>query len=261
MFDLLMLPGAPFFLASLAGVLLALLGLRQLGQRRLAVEGVRRAVSSQGVAGRVALGHMAAVPVGGALLLLGFAMGAGGTLMGLLAAAALCLYLYLGWIVPRKPLVAAQKEAQALRLLTPGFVSFVRVSLVGYDAPAIVLERYVARPDRRKAPLQALVREALTLVHERRMRPMAALQLVVREHQCVELRDVAEALAQAESDGSSVEAALAAHERTLLAILDDEFKRMLKRRTMYLLVLVALSLVIGILGNLLWVMVGGALLG
>ena len=50
---------------------------------------------------------------------------------------------------------------------------------------------------------------------------------------------------------------LAAHEVTLEALLKDEFTRMLKRRTMYLLGMVALSLVVGILGNLLFVMTGG----
>jgi hypothetical protein len=43
----------------------------------------------------------------------------------------------------------------------------------------------------------------------------------------------------------------------LEALLRDEFTRMLKRRTMYLLGLVAISLVVGILGNLLFVMTGG----
>jgi hypothetical protein len=71
------------------------------------------------------------------------------------------------------------------------------------------------------------------------------------------LTDVAEALAQAESEGSDVQQVLAAHEATLEALLRDEFTRMLKRRTMYLLGLVAVSLVVGILGNLLFVMTGG----
>ena len=68
---------------------------------------------------------------------------------------------------------------------------------------------------------------------------------------------IPEALAQAESEGSDVGQVLAAHEATLEALLKDEFTRMLKRRTMYLLGLVAVSLVIGILGNLLFVMTGG----
>ena len=68
---------------------------------------------------------------------------------------------------------------------------------------------------------------------------------------------MAEALAQAESEGSDVQQGLAAHETTLEALLKDEFTRMLKRRTMYLLGLVAVSLVVGILGNLLFVMTGG----
>jgi hypothetical protein len=54
-----------------------------------------------------------------------------------------------------------------------------------------------------------------------------------------------------------VQEVLAAHAATLEAVLKDEFKRMLGRRTLYLLGMVAISLVVGILGNLLFVMTGG----
>ena len=50
---------------------------------------------------------------------------------------------------------------------------------------------------------------------------------------------------------------LAAHAATLEAVLKDGFKRMLNRRALYLLGMVAISLVVGILGNLLFVMTGG----
>jgi hypothetical protein len=102
------------------------------------------------------------------------------------------------------------------------------------------------------------VAEALTLVRERRLRPFDALRAVARARGCQELIDVAEALAQAEAEGSDAQAALAAHQATLEAILRDEFTRMLKRRTLWLLLVVAGSLVIGILGNLLYVMVAGS---
>jgi hypothetical protein len=105
--------------------------------------------------------------------------------------------------------------------------------------------------------MQQLVAEALSLMNERRLRPFEALRVVARARGCQELIDVAEALAQAESEGSDVQQVLEAHEATLAALLRDEFTRMLKRRTMYLLGLVAVSLVIGILGNLLFVMTGG----
>lgn len=126
-----------------------------------------------------------------------------------------------------------------------------------YDAPALLLERYVARPATRLLPMQLLVSEALVVMNEQRTRPFAALQVVARARGCQELTDVAEALAQAEAEGSDVQGVLAAHAATLEALLKDEFTRMLKRRTLYLLGLVAISLVVGILGNLLFVMTGG----
>jgi hypothetical protein len=80
---------------------------------------------------------------------------------------------------------------------------------------------------------------------------------VARARGCQELIDVVEALSQAEREGSDVQQVLTAHMATLEAVLKDEFKRMLNRRTLYLQGLVAISLVIGILGNLLFVMTGG----
>ena len=255
--DLLLTPTAPFVAAAIAGVLLATLGLMRLERARLAVAGVRALPTRYGMAGRFALGQAAAIPLAAALLLITLASGAAGTSRTLLLAAMLALYLYVGVIIPRKPIVAAQRERKQLRMLTPGFVSYIRVALAGYDPPATLLERYGARPARRLLPMQRLVAEALTLMHERRLRPFEALRVAARARGCQELTDVAEALAQAEAEGSDVQQVLAAHAATLEALLRDEFTRMLKRRTMYLLGLVAVSLVVGLLGNLLFVMTAG----
>jgi putative copper export protein len=81
--------------------------------------------------------------------------------------------------------------------------------------------------------------------------------VATRARGCRELTDVAEALAQAEAEGAGVETVLAAHQTTLEQILEGEFKRMVRRRSMYLLLMVAISLVVGILINLLFVMTGG----
>jgi hypothetical protein len=220
--------------------------------------GVRALPGGRSMAARLALGHAAAAPLVGALALAGVAGGADGTGRVLLVATALSLYLYLGIVMPRRPLVQAQRERRALRRLTPGFVSYVRVALAGYESPASLLERYIARPRPRLLPAQQLVAEALGLVRERRLRPFEALRVAARARGCQELTDVAETLAQAESEGADPQAALAAHETTLEAILRDEFTRMLKRRTLWLLLVVAVSMVVGILGNLLYVMVGGS---
>jgi len=255
--DMLLSPGAPFAALAVAGALLAALGLMQLERARLALAGVRSLPTRYGMAGRFALGQAAAIPLAALALLIALRSGAAGNNLTLVLVGALALYMYVGVIIPRKPIVQAQKERKRLRLLTPGFVSYVRVALAGYDAPATLLERYAARPTRQIMAMQGMVVEALTLMNERRLRPFEALRMVARARGCQELTDVAEALAQAESEGSDVQLILAAHEATLEALLRDEFTRMLKRRTMYLLGLVAISLVVGILGNLLFVMTGG----
>ena len=255
--DFLLNPGAPFAALAAAGMLIAALGLMQLERARLAFAGMRSLPTKWGLRGRFVLGQGAAIPLAAILLLIDVAGGAKGNTRTMLLVGALATYLYIGIIIPRKPIVQAQKERKQLRLLTPGFVSYVRVALAGYDPPATLMERYCVRPARRLLPMQQLVAEALMLMNERRLRPFEALRLVARPRGCQELTDVAEALAQAESEGSNVQLILAAHETTLEALLKDEFTRMLKRRTMYLLGLVAISLVVGILGNLLFVMTGG----
>ncbi len=260
MFDLLVTAGTPFFALSLAGTLIAVLGLLQLEQTRMALAGIRLVPTRHGMRGRLILGQAAATPLVAVLLLTAYATSAQGATLYLSIGLAAGLWLYVGLVLPRRPIVEAQRAQRRLRQLTPGFVAYVRVALAGYDAPITLLERYVKRPDRRKAVLQAAVAEALGLMETRRLMPFEALRVVARARGCQELVDVAESLAQAEREGSDPQRALAAHEATLLAVLEDEFKRLLKRRTMYLLLLVALSVVIGILGNLLWTMAGSAVL-
>ncbi|GIV96988.1 MAG: hypothetical protein KatS3mg057_1645 [Herpetosiphonaceae bacterium] len=262
MFDMLLTPGAPFYALSVAGAMIAAAGLLRLEQTRLALAGVRSLPDRKGMSGRFILGHIAAAPLVAAVLLAMIAGGASGMLRLVLLTTALAIYLAVAWIIPRRPVVAAQRERHILRKLTPGFVSYVRVALSGGDSPARVLERYIRRPETKRAAMQAVVREALSLVHDQRLRPFEALRVVARARGAQELTDVAEALAQGEqAGGTGYDQALAAHERTLSIILEDEFKRTLKKRSMILLLFIAMSLVVGILGNLLWVMAGPVLMG
>ncbi|MCS6881154.1 MAG: hypothetical protein RMK84_03400 [Oscillochloridaceae bacterium] len=256
--DLLIVPGAPCWLLSMAGALLALLGLTLRHDALAPAAALVRArwldTTGRLVAGQIAGGAAAT------LLLLAAASGARGAMHALLLCGALGAYLGLGWLLPRWPERRRQREAAALRRLTPGFVAFVRVALGSFEAPIEIMRRYVARPYPRLAPMQALVSEALQRSADLRLRPFAALAHVARERGCRELLDVARALAQAEAEGGSVEEVLAAHQATLTLILQGEFKRAIRRRTLYLLLMVAISLVVGILINLLFVMtVGGSL--
>lgn len=256
MLDILVKPGTPFFLASLAGVCIVILGM----QRMTAVQALAATAltaSTWDYHRRLMVGQMAGATLAGILLLTAVATGLVGDYLTLTLISAGGIYLYLGLVIPRRPIVKAQKERKRLRTLTPGFVSYVRVALAGNEAPGELLSRYVRRPRPRIAAMQLVVDDALQVMEARRTRPFAALALVTRQRGCRELIDVAESLAQAESEGADVQAVLEAQEITLQQILRNEFTQMLKRRTLYLIALVAVSLVIGIVGNLLFVITGG----
>jgi hypothetical protein len=173
-----------------------------------------------------------------------------------LLTAALALLIFALWL-PRRAEALKRRESAQIRLLTPGFISFIRVALSSFEPPMEALRRYCERPGARTLALQLLVAEALQLSLDERLRPFAALASVARSHSCRELSEVAEALAQAEAEGGRIEQVLAAQQATLELILQSEFKRMLSRRTIYLLLMVAVSLVVGLLFNLLFVMTSG----
>lgn len=255
--DLLLLPGAPFFALSAALACLLAYGLTRMEGLRLALAGYRAQPSLRAAGRRWVVGQtMGAICAAVALLVL-IVAGYDGMAWWLLVSLAGASYLFLGVVVPRRPMVQAQREAAELRRLTPGFVSYVMVSLAGYDSPIHLLQRYCARAQPRLAPMQALIAEALTLMQARRLRPFEALRVVARARSCQELIDIAEALAQAEAEGGDVLDVLEGQRIVLQQVLRDEFTRMLKRRTLYLILMVAISLVVGILINLLFIMTAG----
>jgi hypothetical protein len=254
---LLLSPATPGVALSIASACVAAIGMVLLTRRRQALAGFRIGVDTTTMRGRYIVGQAAGVPLAALLITITLATGAEGNARLLLLTVALIAYLVLGLYIPRRPLVAAQQRARRLRQRIPGFISYVRVSMEGYDAPRTLMERYIARPNPRKADMQEVVREALRLQDTRRLMPFQALSLVARDRGCQELRDVADQLAQAERDGTDPLAALAAFEKTIEVILRDEFLRMLKKRTMVLLLVVGVAIVIGILGNIMFTMTAG----
>lgn len=252
--DILIVPGAPFYLLALAGALLAALGARLIERRPLALGPARPALAPPA---RLAAGQAAGLGLAALLIAVAAAGNVEGQARALLLAGALAGYLAFGLVLPRRPEQRRRREAAALRRLTPGLIAFVRVALGSFEAPGAALARYVARPSPRRAAMQALVAEAAQLSQDQRLRPFAALAAAARAQECRELTDVAEALAQAEAEGGPIETVLAAQQETLELVLQSEFKRLLRRRTVYLLLMVAVSLVLGVLVNLLFVMTGG----
>ena len=235
--DLLIAPGTPYFLSALAGCLLAGLGMALIAPRPAPAGSAAPRLSP---AVRLATGQIAGVSLAALLLFAAIAGDVRGGARSLLMAAAAGAYLGLGLVLPRQPAVRRQREALALRRLTPGLIAFVRVGLGSFESPTAIMGRYVVQAHPRLAPMRQLVAEAIQIGQDRRLRPFAALAAAARPRGCRELTDVAEALAQSEAEGASAETVLFAQQATLELILQSEFKRELRRRTMYLLLMVVL---------------------
>ena len=260
MVDLLIQPGAWAVALCLSGVFLALAGLMQLERAQSLAAGMRMLPTRWGMTGRYVLGHLAALPLAAIPALLIVSAGVDGMPRLLLVSAALGAYLAIGIVLPRKPITMARQERQRLRRLTPSFVAYVRVALAGYDPPPVLLERYLVRNHPRRAPMQLAVSDALRLMHDRGVLPFEALRRVARERGCAEFIDVAEALAQAESEGSDPQLALQTQEVTLHQVLHDEFRQMIERRKLYLLALAALAVVSVLIQIMFVIVVGGGAL-
>lgn len=254
-------PGAPILLLSVAAVLIAVGGVVYLVTQRQLLTGVVRLPNTSQLGGRVALGHMAAIPLVLIVVVGVLAIGLDGMGLWLGLALALALYLYLGVVVPRRPIVQADKARKKLRLLTPNFVGYLRIGLASKESPASLLSRYSRdQINPRMAPMREVVSEALTIMERRQERPFAALWEVAVAKEVQELADICAALAQAEVQGSDVQQTLIAQEKTLEQILKDEFRALIARRTMYMTALVAVALVIGVPLNLLFTITGGGTL-
>lgn len=252
-------PGWPFIFLSIAGALLALISIMHLESARQLVPGFRPMVSPAGRRQRFLLGQIAGVALAATLLLVARMSGASGLWLLMMALLALAVWMAVGLVLPRRSKLSADRERRRLRRATPGFVSYIRISLAGGEGAATLLERFVATPEPQRAALQDAVRGALLLMRAERRRPFDALLRVARERGCRELVDVVEALAQAEERGTDPRPALKAQQSMLEAILRDELTRTLKRRNLGLIGLVALSVLFGLVVNILFVMVIGGL--
>ena len=258
MFETLFSPVMPYVAGSLAGACIAGIGIVQMERQNLLRRiGVTVLPTASEQTRRMIVAQIAALPLALFLVLMTALTGVQGTPRLLLLAIALLSYLYIGLVIPRAPIVKAQKERAKLRSLTPGLVSFVRVSLSGSNSETI-LRRSIARLHAAKLPMQVVVQESLNMVASERKRPFEALALIATARGCQELRDVAESLAQAEQQGADVRPVLEQQEKTLVMLLEDDFKRMLERRKVYIMGLAAIGLVVGVLINLMYVMVIGS---
>lgn len=248
---------APYLFASLACFLTIILGLMELKPQ---VAGIVPTPSTWDLRQRFTIGLTASALIDAIILLLAFANGVTGTARILVLTLAFAVLLYCGFVVPRKPLVAANKRRRALRTLLPSLINFTRVALSGRATALEIMQRYAQRTDDQTKPMRELLLAALSIMDQEHLRPFAALAHQARATGCRELIDLCDSLAQAESDGSPIEQILVQQQATLEAILHDEFKRLVTRRTLMLVAASALSVLFGVFLNILWIMAGSALL-
>jgi hypothetical protein len=252
-------PGAPYYFVTLAVALGAVLVLTMLSQRQMVFTGLRTLPTRWGQRGRYALGHLVALPL---VLLLVFTMsmlGAEGNLRKLLLVSAGAVYLYAGWVVPRKPLMQAREERDAILWVLPAFVQKVRVGKRYQEDHTAILRSYVRRPDRMRQALQTIISEALTLAEREKVPAFAALLTVARERRCQELTDICAALASAEVQGSKgLDQTLAVYQEMLTAIRNDVVKRRIARNGLKLTGASAVGLVVGVWIQILWIMIAGS---
>jgi hypothetical protein len=156
----------------------------------------------------------------------------------------------------------APEVRQRVLRLTPGFIGYVRVALAGGEAPLHILAHYVEHAHPGLAPMRELVAAALVEARSSRRRGFAVLAELTRVRGHQSLAEAASILADAEERGIDADAALERYQHMLEGMLHDAFMRLVRRRSLALLGVSALSLVLGVVGNILFVMTdGGRALG
>jgi hypothetical protein len=248
----LMAPGAWVSPLALAGVVVAAYGIGMNERVRASVIGFRAAPGTWSIRQRILAGHIAAAAVIIPLL----AVTWNSKDMTFTGMVAIGVYLLFGWSIPRRPLVQLQRERRQIRRLLPSFLSYLRVSLSGYDTRPNIFKRYIQRNDRRLVAMQRVLIDALFLMDSRRILPFDALLQVARDRGVVELIDIAQVLAHSEQQGADPLPVLEQSGALLEQIQEDEFRQMIERRKMYLLALGAIA-VVSILVQILFVLVIG----
>lgn len=164
-------------------------------------------------------------------------------------------------IMPPRPRRITSGAQRVLRL-TPGFIGYVRIALAGGEAPLHILAHYVEHAHSGLAPMRELVAAALSEARSSRRRGFAVLAELARVRGHQPLAEAAAILADAEERGIDADAALERYQHMLDGVLHDAFMQQVRRRSLMLLGVSALSLVLGVVGNILFVMTdGGRALG
>lgn len=205
---------------------------------------------------RLVLGNLMALPIVTVLLLLGRET----AWQWIAWLVGLAIYLLLGWSIPRRPEQQRRELERRLKQLTPSLINHLWIGLSTGEPPVAVLQSYLARPDRKLAPMHAVIRDALTIMELDRILPFAALHQATRVYGCPVLTDTATILMQAEHEGSSPLAALTRLRESVERMVYEEFRTMVERRKLMLLGVTGIA-VLAVVGQILFVaVVGGGVL-
>lgn len=205
---------------------------------------------------RMVLGHLLWFPVG--IICLFFAQAPSTIWIGW--GLGLASYLGLGWAIPRQPLVAYQRRRREILRLLPSLLNHIRIGVASSEPRMQILEGYVRIPDRRLAPMQAFVADAIQLVEHDRRLPFEAIAIAAQPYQIPSLTSATALLAQSEREGTDPIDAL--HrlfemvERDLMALFREE----VERKKLLLVGITALS-VVSIVIQILYVAVAGSDIG
>jgi hypothetical protein len=135
--SLVLCPILPFLLFGLGAVCVLAIGVIQLQPH---VVGILPAPRGWSYWSRMLVGQAGGLLAGLIVLLPALTGATFGVPLPLWISLALVVWLYLGLVLPRKPIQAAKRRVHQLALLTPGFLNYVQVALAGGDTPIVILQ-------------------------------------------------------------------------------------------------------------------------
>lgn len=184
--------------------------------------------------------------------------------------------LAVGFVVPRRPLVAEQKRTKAIRLSLPAAVNEWRISIQAGDTLPAIMRRYVLMPRKARKDIQDVINRALAMIDQgerrnsidertndvvsRLLRLGEALVESAQASGCQELITVMKILNNADQGGglhTSVDG-LAQEEKVLRQVVTHERDQLFSKRGLQLIAGAAPS-VVGTLILILFIAAAGAL--
>ncbi len=214
---------------------------------------IMRRWESLPLSARWSIGQVIGGVVGSAVILIGSALGTMmmGVLLGITA------YVLAGLSLPRLPETNAKRRASQIRRQLPAFVGFLRITL-GQEPFPIACNRYLAVSHSRNRLMRDVVRRAIDRSQRMGIPLPSAFYDVAHQEECPELQYLADILKRSFEEGLDVRSLMEQQQQLLQSLLRNEFRRAIQQRGILLLLVTAISVIVGVLGNLLYVIIAGS---